>query len=89
MTAPTPQRAKALAVLREGRLTVLRAECRKTAHEVDEVIARVQSSRQGGPAYAVDLSFGQWTCTCRDGADGTCPHASAVKLVTGHHQAAA
>jgi hypothetical protein len=87
MTLATPLRPKALAVLREGRLTMLRVECRNTAHEVDEVIARVQSSREGGPAYAVDLSFGQWTCTCR--RDEPCAHIAAVQLVTGHHKAAA
>lgn len=75
-------RRKALAVLRTGRLTVLHSTCRKTAHEVDEVIARVQSSRDGGPAYCVDFLDGAWTCTCRAGGD--CPHVAAVQLVTGH-----
>jgi len=76
-----PQRSKALAVIREGRLTLLHVACRQVAHEVDEVIARVQSSRQGGPAYAVDLAGMQWSCTCRAGRG--CPHIVAVRLVTG------
>jgi hypothetical protein len=79
-------RRRALAVLREGRLTLLHVECRKTAHDVDEVIARVRSSRDGGPAYAVDLLDSTWSCTCRDG--GGCAHVLAVRLVTGHASAA-
>lgn len=79
----TPElRPKALAVLHTGRLTVLRADCRKDAHTVDEVIARVRSSREGGPAYAVDFLDGIWSCTCRAGGD--CPHVAAAQLVTGH-----
>lgn len=79
----TPElRRKALAVLREGRLTILHATCRKTAHDVDEVIARVRSSRQGGPNYAIDFLDGTWTCTCRAGSD--CPHIAAAQIVTGH-----
>lgn len=75
-------RRRALAILRESRCTVLHATCRKVAHIVDEVIARVQSSREGGPAYCVDLLDGLWTCTCRAGGD--CPHVTAVQMVTGH-----
>lgn len=77
------RRRSALAALRSGRVTVLHAECRKTAHDVDEVIARVRSSRDGGPTYAVDLLDETWTCTCRDGG-GSCGHVHAVQLVTGH-----
>jgi hypothetical protein len=79
-------RRKALAVLREARLTILHAECRKTAQDVDEVIARVRSSREGGPSYCVDFLDGVWTCTCRDG--GGCAHVAAVQIVTGHATAA-
>jgi hypothetical protein len=75
-------RPKALAVVHEGRLAVLHADCRKQAHVVDEVIAKVASSRQGGPTYCVDYLDGIWTCTCR--AEGDCPHIAAVQLVTGH-----
>lgn len=79
----TPElRKKALAVLREGRLTLLHATCRKTAHDVDEVIARVRSSRGGGPAYAVDFLDGAWTCTCSTASD--CGHVAAAQMVTGH-----
>lgn len=80
-TTADPQRAKALSVIREGRLTVLHAACHKTAHEVDEVIARVQSSRPGGAVYAIDFAAGLWSCTC---GDVECPHVIAVRLVTGH-----
>ena len=39
----TPElRRKSLAVLRTGRLRLLHVECRKTSHEVDEVIAATQ-----------------------------------------------
>lgn len=75
-------RRKALAVLREARLTLLHVTCRRTAHEVDEVIARVRSSREGGPNYCVDLLDGVWTCTCRAGGD--CAHVAAAQIVTGH-----
>jgi uncharacterized Zn finger protein len=72
-------RRKALAVLREGRLTVLNAQASWNVHTV---IARVQSSRVGGPAYAIDLAGGNWTCTCSKGSD--CAHIAATQLVTGH-----
>lgn len=76
-------RAKALAVLREGRLTVRHARTYdKTLDGApSEVIAVVRSSRVGGPQYAVDLLDGAWTCTCRNGGD--CAHTAAVALVTG------
>jgi hypothetical protein len=88
MTTSTasPLRSKALSVLREGRLTVLRADCVKQSHVVDQVIARVRSSRQGGPAYAVDFLDGVWDCTCTRPAP--CAHVAAVQLVTGHAGAA-
>jgi hypothetical protein len=80
-------RAKALAIYREGRLHLLHVTCRRTAHDVDEVIARVRSSREGGPAYAVDLLDGVWSCTCGDGSG--CAHVAAVQLATGHPSGAA
>ena len=78
-----PLRRKALAIIREGRLKVLRAECRRVSHIVDAAMIRVLSSRPGVPAYIVDLLDGsQWVCTCRDSA--VCPHIRAAQLVTGH-----
>lgn len=78
-----PLRRKALAIIREGRLTVLMAECRRISHTVDAAIVRVQSSRPSVGPYVVDLlGDGQWTCTCR--AEGVCPHIRAGQLVTGH-----
>ena len=83
MTAPDPLRRKALTIIREGRLTVLWVECRKVSHVVDNVMARVQSSRSGVSPYAVDLlEGGQWVCTCR--VTEVCPHIAAAQIVTGH-----
>lgn len=82
----TPElRKKALAVLREGRLQLQHVTCRRTAHDVDEVVGRVQSSRAGGPAYAVDFLDDCWTCTCRP--NELCAHIAAVQMVTGHSSA--
>ena len=83
MTATDALRRKALAVIREGRLTVLMAECRKASDVVDGVVARVESSRHGSGPYVVDLlEDGQWVCTCR--ATEVCPHIAAAQIVTGH-----
>ena len=82
MTATDPLRRKALAIIREGRLTVLMVTSGSDALVVD-VVAQVLSSRPGVSPYAVDLlSDGAWVCTCR--ADGVCPHIRAAQLVTGH-----
>ncbi len=86
-TTANPVRTKALAAIRERRVTVVHAVCRKTAHDVDEVIARVVSSQDNGPVYVVDLLDATWTCTCPDAGD--CVHVAAVQLVTGHPSAAA
>lgn len=80
--APGALRPKALAILRTGRLTVIDVSTHRSGGRADEVIARVMSSRQGGPTYAVDLMSDRWTCTCRAG--GHCPHELAVRMVTGH-----
>jgi hypothetical protein len=84
MTAASPLRRKALAVIREGRLAVLNAwqdqpgADRRPVH----VEAAVRSSRQGGPTYAVDLADDRWVCTCSQ--PQPCPHVAAVQLATGH-----
>ena len=80
-------RRKALAIIREERLTILVAKCHGDLHVADVVTARVQSSRLGNGRllHAVDFNLlgnGRWTCTCR--ADGVCPHIWAAQLVTGH-----
>lgn len=81
----TPLRSKALTVLRSGRLTVIRTA--STAdNTVAEFTAKVQSSREGGATYAVDLAFGRWSCTC--GSHDICAHIAAAQLVTGHAPAA-
>lgn len=78
-----PLRPKALAVLREARLTVLHARA-DDAHRVLEALVQVKSSRQGGPTYAVDLTFGQWSCTCVGSRTRRCAHETAARMVTGH-----
>ena len=81
MTAPDPLRRKALTIIREGRLTVLMAS--HVAYVVDDVFARVESSRPGVGSYVVDLlEGGVWVCTCR--ATEVCPHIAATQIVTGH-----
>ena len=76
-------RRKALAILREERLTIIMVECHSDRNAVDTVIAQVKSSRSSGGLYRVDLLENkQWTCTCR--ADAVCPHIRAAQIVTGH-----
>ena len=83
MTDTDPLRRKALAIIREGRLTVLTAGSWMKSSTVNAAIAQVQSSRPGVGPYVVDLlGDGQWTCTCW--ADVVCPHIRAAQLVTGH-----
>jgi hypothetical protein len=85
-------RRKALAVLREGRLTVHEA----AAEQMDpphKVVAFVRSSRDPGRSYVVDLMAGTWSCTCGAGgglwgAHGwgqqpECAHITAARLVCG------
>ncbi len=86
-------RAKALAILREGRCTIRLATGPPGWNpsedtEPQTVLAVVQSSRLGGPPYAVDRTprpnepgAGTWYCTCRE--QGDCAHIHAVQLVTG------
>lgn len=73
-------RRKALACLREGRVTVLEAGHVHFGRPT-RVTAAVRSSRDGGPTYAVDLVGSAWACTCRAGHP--CAHSLAVALVTG------
>jgi hypothetical protein len=84
MTVSDPMRAKALTILREGRLSVCRATDNE-AHEPQRVMALVTSSRPGVGRYAVEMSAGgqSWSCTCRDGMqDLPCAHVAALRLVT-------
>jgi len=74
-------RSKALACLREGRVTVygikLDDEWRPTV-----VLARVLSSRDRHP-YRVQFRDDAWSCDCREGQRGEpCAHVAAVELVT-------
>lgn len=79
--ATDPIRSKALACLREGRVTVLGVKL-DAAWRPIRVAARVRSSRDGHP-YRVQLSLGNWSCTCRAGMrNEPCPHVAAVALVT-------
>lgn len=79
--ATDPMRAKALACLREGRVTVLGVQLDAVWKPV-RVVARVRSSRDHHP-YRVILRAGMWTCTCREGMrNEPCAHVAAVALVT-------
>lgn len=76
-------RTSALAILRSGRLTMLHVLSAGDA--VHQVVARVQSSRTGGPRYAVDLLDGRWACTCSAWTQANrCSHLLAVQMVTDH-----
>ncbi len=89
----TRRRRAALAILREGRCTIRLASGPPewdpgVDTEPQTVLAVVQSSRLGGPMYAIDRTprpsepgVGDWYCTCREQSE--CAHVAAVKLVTG------
>jgi hypothetical protein len=81
VAAADPLRSKALACLREGRVSVLlvRPDDR---WKPELIVARVRSSRDAHP-YRVELRSGRWSCNCRDGMrDEQCAHVAAVTLVT-------
>jgi hypothetical protein len=81
MTAADPMRSKALACLREGRVTVYGIKL-DDAWRPTVVLARVLSSRDRHP-YLVRFHDSAWSCSCRDGLRGDrCPHVTAVQLVT-------
>ncbi len=77
-------RRKALEVLRNGRVTVLRAE-QLGGHPTRPmlVLARVEASPKSvGLRYReVTLVNSKWSCSLDD---GPCKHVVAVQLVTGH-----
>ncbi len=88
------QRRGALAILREGRCTIRVARDLFDHPAIGRptwVEAAVQSSRPGGPTYAVDLDVSgdedgethRWLCTCSPTADTACAHVLSVQLVTG------
>lgn len=94
--ATDPLRARALAVLRSGRCTIVRATDNEH-HDVQRVMALVASSRPGRGRYVVDYAAHPfpgaivgWQCTCRNGQHGEpCVHVAAVQLVTiGHIETA-
>ena len=80
-------RAKALACLRDGRVTVTKAHgAYGGAPGPQRVEAKVASSRPEHPAHVVDRwDGGEWSCTCPAHARSglPCPHIAAVQLVTG------
>lgn len=87
-----PMRSRALAILREGRCTVLASDWTSPMVTAVRVIAVVRSSRDRNRLYAVDYPSGGggWSCTCWAGQrDESCPHVLAVRYVTGHHDLAA
>ncbi len=88
MTADT-LRPKALACLRESRVVIRHAEILGGAGSNTSptvVIATVRSSREGHPAYRVDLHNSSWRCSC---AAPECGHLLACKMVTGYARGAA
>lgn len=82
MTAPDAIRRKALAILREGRVTVLTAKSDPVTLTVTGAMIRVIGTRS---TYVVDYIDGQWTCTCNRGQAGVrCGHILAGQLITAH-----
>lgn len=82
MAATDATRRKALAILREGRVTVLTAKSDPDTLQVVHAVVRTQGTRG---VYVVDLRDGEWTCTCSHGQAGVhCGHILAGQLVTGH-----
>jgi hypothetical protein len=81
-----PLRAKTLACLREGRVSVKRVVSDRDTLAVLEVMAVVASSRERVAPHIVDLRQGEWTCTCPTWSalesGGYCAHLAAVQLVT-------
>jgi len=78
--AADPIRSKALACLREGRVTVYGVKLDDRWRPV-VVLARVLSSRDRHP-YKVQLRDGAWSCGCREGLRGEpCAHVAAVQHV--------
>jgi len=79
--AADPMRSKALASLRERRVTVYGVKLDDRWRPV-AVLARVLSSRDRHP-YRVQFRDGSWSCDCRDGLRGDpCAHVAAVQMVT-------
>jgi hypothetical protein len=80
-------RPKALPILREGRVSVVRATCDEQQHPV-RVMAMVKSSRPERGRYVVDgerlnTDAPLWNCTCHAGMRyQPCPHKAAVQLIT-------
>lgn len=75
----TTIRSSALAIYRTGRLQLLHVSC---SWDFDSIIARVRSSREDGPDYAIEYSRRLWTCTCRLGTG--CAHILATQMATGN-----
>lgn len=81
-----PLRTKALAALREGRVTIIEADPDDDQKRPGSVVARVETSRPNSHRYyVVDRSSGaRWACTCDAWQSGMpCAHVAAVQLVTG------
>lgn len=81
MPTADPLRSRALACLREGRVTVLAVGVDKQWQPI-RVLARVRSSRDDH-LYRIRRIAGTWSCTCREGLrEQPCPHVRAVAMVT-------
>lgn len=76
-----PLRPRALACLREGRVTILGVKLDAAWRPV-RVVARVRSSRDRF-AYRVQLRVSRWECNCAAGQKNEpCAHTLAVSMVT-------
>lgn len=83
----SPLRKNALPIIGSGRLQMMELETSGWDDRITKVTARVESSRPGGPKYAVDLLDGEWRCTCPLGLRREpCKHVHAVQMVTTGHQ---
>lgn len=81
-TAPSPGdtgRRRALKALRDGQVQVRQVAWGETRADVVEATVSGFTGR-----HVVELRDGRWTCSCKEGGAGRCPHALAVRLVTGH-----
>lgn len=76
MTDDKDLRKRALAAIREGRVTLT------TVAAPRRVIANVKGYTG---LHTIDLAEGRWRCTCQEWVSSNrCPHILAVRLVTDH-----
>lgn len=77
-------RTKALAVLREGRVTICHARSDDCKSPPFELVARVTASQPGNGPWTVDMLDGWWSCSCPAPNGTDCKHVAAVAMVCGY-----